>query len=135
MSIIDKFRNILGVGVRHAEREMSADGEHAIDYLNQRAAQILAKVNRDVEDRLDGLLAEQQRQFDQAKPLTFEGTFEELPAPAKLLSHDSEQPEAAATAAPVVASDPPVEAVNDPPPRRTAPAGRKRPRLSGIRTG
>ncbi len=126
MTIIDKFRNILGVGARHADREMTADGERTSDYLGGRAAQILAKVNRDVGDRLDGLLAEQQRQFDQAKPLTFEGTFEEMPAPAKLISHEPEQPAEPATPP---ASDPPVDGVDDPSRQRAARAGRKKNRF------
>lgn len=136
MSYIDKFRKLLGLNLRDTNRQMTADAESATHVLNQNAAALVGKVYRDAEANLDRMIAEREKQFDQVKPFAFEGTFEELPAPAQAQLaaptkpvEDEPQPEAPAMPPPVVAGAAPVEGVNDPSPRRTATPGKKRNRL------
>jgi hypothetical protein len=116
-SFIDKFRDWLRLNFRSTDRQMAADSERAAEVLDERAAAYVAKVYRDAEAKLDRRIAEHKKQFDEVEPLTFDGVFEEIPAPAVLAAPTKPEPEAAASAMPAQASAP-----EPPVPEQTAPA-------------
>jgi hypothetical protein len=120
MSLLDRFRSWLGLEVRRIDRSIQTDTENAATIIKQRTAMHVANMHRDVEDFLDGMIAEQKRQED--KPLTFETLA--APAPAALAAPAKPSPEASAPATPprVAATEAPA-----PEPEQAVPAENERP--------
>ena len=71
MSLLDRFKVWLGLEVRRIDRNIQTDTENAAEYIKQRTAMHVTKMHRDVEAFFDDMLAEQQRQRHEDKPLTF----------------------------------------------------------------
>jgi hypothetical protein len=110
-SFIDQFRDIfrkwLGISLGDTDRKLMADSERAAELLDERAAAYLGKVYSDAAAKFERRMAEQRKQFDEAEPLTFDGVFEEIPAPpAGLAAPAKQEPEAPASATPPEAAAP-----------------------------
>jgi hypothetical protein len=133
MSFIDKFRNWISVNLGGTDRQMAAITERGAEALDERAAAYRGKMYRDAGAKLDRRIAEDKKQFDEAEPLTFDGVFEEIPAPAALAAPAKPEPEeAAASAMPpqAAAPEPPVpeeEAAPAQSERRATPKAKKKP--------
>ena len=87
-AIIERVRRIFGNDVRDADERMQADSRRVSNYLIERAEFHIANARREVEDHLDIMIAERerQRQHNQLGPMTFEAlpgppAFEALAAP------------------------------------------------------
>jgi hypothetical protein len=131
-SFIDKFRDWLRINFRSTDRQMAADSERAAEALDARAAAYVGKVYRDAEAKLDRRIAEHKKQFDEAEPLTFDGVFEEIPAPPAVLAAPAKpEPEAPASALPpeATAPEPPVpeQAAAAQSEQRATPKAKKKP--------
>jgi hypothetical protein len=110
MSLIDKFREFLGIKVRHIDAQMSSDAQTVTGILKDRADMHVSKVAEDLGKHLDARIAEHNAQFGQAKPLTFDALLP-APPPTALLSSakppaSDAKPEQEKPPAPVVASPP-----------------------------
>ena len=71
MSLLDRFRSWLGLEVRRFDGSIQADTENAAEYIKQRTVMHVETMHRDVEAFFDDMIAEQQRQRHEDKPLTF----------------------------------------------------------------
>jgi hypothetical protein len=127
----DTFRKWLGISFEDTDRKLKADSERAAEVLDERAAALIGKVYSDAAAKFDRRMAEHRKQFDEAEPLTFDGVFEEIPAPAALAAPAKPEPEAAASATPPPAAAPeppaPEQAVPEPPEQRATPKAKKKP--------
>ena len=126
MSFIDKFRELLGLNVRHIDQQMSGDAEAATRILKDRADMHLDKIGDDLGRHLDARIAEHKAQFEGVEPVTFDTLLPAPPATALLspvktpagdAKPEDEKPAPAPPVAPVEASPvaalPPVPAAND----------------------
>jgi hypothetical protein len=84
MSLIDKFRELLGIKARHIDNQMSGDAQTVTGILKDRADMHVNKVSEDLGRHLDARIAEHNAQFGQAEPLTFDALLPAPPATALL---------------------------------------------------
>ena len=121
MSLLDRFRSWLGLEVRRFDGSIQADTENAAEYIKQRTVLHVKTMHNDVEAFFDDMLAEQQRQRHEDKPMT----FGPMPAPAALAAPVKQEPEVPAPATPseVAATEPSAPA---PEPEQAAPAENER---------
>ena len=128
MSLLDRFRSWLGFEVRGFDQDIRTDTENAAKYIKQRTAMHVANMHREVEDFFDDMLAKQQRQRHEDKPLTFEPVA--VPAPAALAAPVKPEPEVPAPATPseVAGTEPPApeQAASAENEHRTAPKAKKK---------
>ena len=80
-AIIERVRRIFESDVRAADEQMQADSKRASRILIERAEFHIANAQREVEDHLDKMIAERERQRQLVGPMTFEA-LPGLPDPA-----------------------------------------------------
>jgi hypothetical protein len=121
MSLLDRFRSWLGFEVRGFDQDIRTDTENAAKYIKQRTVLHVKTMHDDVEAFFDDMIAEQQRQRREDKPLTFEPVA--VPATVALAAPAKQEPEVPATAIPseVATTEPPA-----PEPEQAAPAENER---------
>jgi hypothetical protein len=144
---MDTFRKLLRRHTDDTNQQVSEDVKSAKAHLIKSLDAHTDEIERDLIAHMEKKVTEQRKRFDQLEPMTFDGTFKEVPAPLLLTNdqhhkgqqQEKEEPEAPAPATPPpgatdeAAGEPPDEDGENPLPKRTAPAGRKRPRISGNR--
>jgi hypothetical protein len=119
MSLLDRFRSWLGLEVRRFDGSIQTDTENAAEYIKQRTVLHVKTMHNDVEAFFDDMLAEQQRQRHEDKPMTFGS----LPATAALAAPVKQEPE---VPAPVTPSEVAATELPAPEPEQAAPAENER---------
>ena len=119
MSLLDRFRSWLGLEVRRFDGSIQADTENAAEYIKRRTVLHVKTMHNDVEAFFDDMIAEQERQRHEDKPMT----FGPQPTPAALAAPVKQEPEVPAPATPseIAAIESPA-----PEPEQAAPAENER---------
>lgn len=133
MPFIDNFRKLLKRQTAGIDEQLAKDTKSASAHLKNRLDAHTKEIEQDLITHMEGRVAAQRERFDQLEPMTFDGTFEEVPAPLLLTSehHHKDQPQEEPQA-PASATPPPNatdEGTDEPPapePEQAAPVKDKR---------